>query len=578
MEGFEGIGIQSELLRAIQDLGFQTPTAIQQAAMPILLEKTTDFIGLAQTGTGKTAAFGIPLLQHTDIPLRQVQTLILSPTRELGMQIAADMGNYAKYLPGVKIAAVYGGTSISAQIRQIREGVHIIVATPGRLIDLIQRKAVNLATVRFVVLDEADEMLNMGFRDDIDFILEKTSARLSTWMFSATMPTEVRGIANRFMHDPQEVTVGNKNMAAANISHEYYITHSHHRYEALKRLIDVHPEMYGIIFTRTKADAQDIAERLVREGYDIDALHGDLSQVQRDKVMNRFREKSLQLLIATDVAARGIDVEGITHVINYALPDEPEVYTHRSGRTARAGKSGTCISMLHAREMSKLRDIERVARVKITRKEIPAGKEVCESQFIHFFEKLHNSPFTLGDYSHYLPVIREMFKDMEKEEILSRMAGLELNHFLEYYKNAADLNVHFNEQRERISAPSLRSNGRGNGGGGSYNERGNSGGSYHEGSGKTTLFMNIGTKDGFNKDSFLQFIAETGEINRDLLGRVSLNETYSHLEIDPGAASKLTMSLDGKKFKGRLLRVNLANSSNRNSSNRERSPRTASRW
>ncbi|HVB04331.1 MAG TPA: DEAD/DEAH box helicase [Chitinophagaceae bacterium] len=546
MDIFNGLEIRTELLKAIADLGFTQPTPIQQQAIPILLEKTTDFVGLAQTGTGKTAAFGLPLIQHTDTSLRQVQTLILSPTRELGMQIAADLGDFAKYLPQVKIAAVYGGTSISAQIRQIKEGVHIVVATPGRLIDLIHRRAIDLSTVRFVVLDEADEMLNMGFRDDIEFILEKTPDRLSTWLFSATMPNEVRSIANRFMHDPQEITVGNKNMAAANITHEYYITHSHHRYEALKRLIDVNPQMYGIIFTRTKADAQDIAERLIREGYDIDALHGDLSQVQRDKVMARFREKSLQLLIATDVAARGIDVEGITHVINFALPDEPEVYTHRSGRTARAGKSGICISLLHAREMGRLKEIERIARVKISRKEIPAGREVCERQFIHFFEKLHGTQVAPGDYEHYLPVITDMFADMGKEEILSRMAALELNHFLEYYKNAADLNVHNTyEQRERPAT---------------------SGRMPAQDGSKVTLFMNIGSKDGFQKSNFMQYILDTSDLSQAVLGRVSINETFSHVEIDRSAATKMAISLNGRKYKGRVLRVNLAVGGSRSSS------------
>jgi ATP-dependent RNA helicase DeaD len=539
MEGFEGIDLRSELLRAIQDMGFLIPTAIQEQAIPVLLQQTTDFVGLAQTGTGKTAAFGLPLLQHMDPAHRQTQALVLSPTRELGMQIAADMVEYGKYMPHIKIAAVYGGTSISAQIRQIREGVHIIVATPGRLIDLIQRKAVDLASVKFVVLDEADEMLNMGFKDDIEFILDKTTRRLSTWMFSATMPTEIRSIANKYMKDPKEVTVGSKNMAAPNITHEYYITHSQNRYEALKRLIDVHPEMYGLIFTRTKADAQDISEKLIREGYDIDALHGDLSQAQRDKAMSRFREKSLQLLIATDVAARGIDVEGITHVINFALPDEPEVYTHRSGRTARAGRSGICISLLHARETGKLRDIERVAKVKIQRKEIPGGKEVCDRQMIHFFEKLHNAAPSNADYEQYLPEISKMFSDFSKEEILSRMASLELNHFMEYYKNAPDLNVRPHDIVDRPASLSR--------GGGNFSD-----------SGKETLYLNIGTKDGFHKANLLQFILEGTELTKEVVGRISINETFSHVEVDSHVSATMADSLNGKKYKGRVLRVNAA--------------------
>ncbi|HUX85202.1 MAG TPA: DEAD/DEAH box helicase, partial [Chitinophagaceae bacterium] len=537
MEGFEGMALRSELLRAVQDMGFTIPTTIQEQAIPILLQQTTDFVGLAQTGTGKTAAFGLPLLEHCDSGQRSVQALVMSPTRELCMQITADMVEFAKYLPKVKVEAVYGGTSISTQIREIRQGVHIVVATPGRLIDLIERRAIDLATVKFVVLDEADEMLNMGFRDDIEFILQKTTGRLSTWMFSATMPSEVRSIANRYMKDPKEVTVGSKNMAADNITHEYYITHSQNRYEALKRLIDVHPEMYGLIFTRTKADAQDIAERLIREGYDIDALHGDLSQAQRDKVMARFREKSLQLLIATDVAARGIDVEGITHVINYALPDEPEVYTHRSGRTARAGRSGICISLLHARETGRLRDIERVARVKIARREIPGGQEVCDRQLIHFFEKLHNAASGNAGYEQYLPEISKMFADFTKEEILSRMASLELNHFMEYYKNAPDLNVRPHEISDRPASLSR---------------------SGAPDSGKVTLYLNIGTKDGFHKANFMEFILEGSDLSKDVVGRISLNETFSHVEVEPAAATKIAQTLNGKNYQGRDLRVNVA--------------------
>lgn len=357
MQAFEALGLRAELLQAIAQKGFTEPTPIQQQAIPCLLEKTQDFIGLAQTGTGKTAAFGLPLLQHINPDSRQAQALVLAPTRELCMQIAADIEGFAGHLPRISTVAVYGGTPISAQMRQLRQGVQLIIATPGRLIDLINRKAVALETVQYVVLDEADEMLNMGFRDDIDFILEQATDRQSVWLFSATMPEGIRRIAARFMHAPKEVSVGRQNTAVANISHEYYVTTAHDRYEALKRIVDFHPDMYGIIFTRTKADAQEIAEKLRREGYDIDALHGDLSQAQRDKVMGSFRERTLQLLIATDVAARGIDVDAITHVINYALPDETEVYTHRSGRTARAGRSGTCISLIHTRESGKLREI-----------------------------------------------------------------------------------------------------------------------------------------------------------------------------------------------------------------------------
>lgn len=541
---FDELGIRGELMQAIQDLGFQQPTQIQEAAIPVLLQQTTDFVGLAQTGTGKTAAFGLPLLQHMNPDQREVQALVLAPTRELCMQITGDIQQYAKYLKGIRILAVYGGASIVQQIRQIRAGVHIVVATPGRLIDLIERKAIDLSTVQFVVLDEADEMLNMGFRDDIHFILAQTLNKKSTWLFSATMPLEVRRIAQQFMKDPREVTVGKKNMAAANITHEYYMTHAQDRYEALKRLIDFNPGMYGIIFTRTKAEAQEIAEKLIREGYDIDALHGDLSQPQRDKVMNRFRDKSLQLLIATDVAARGIDVEAITHVINYSLPDDGEVYTHRSGRTARAGRSGVCISLLHARELGRIREIENLSRVKFQRKEIPTGPQVCERQFLHFFEKLHAVPSVHGAYEQYLPALQEIFADLTKEEILTRMASLELDHMLKYYQDARDLNIRQAERRDRPLAA------------GRY-ELGEDLASGNQ----ATLYINLGTRDNFYKASFLQFILDASGLSKDALGRINLRESSSFIEMDRNLAPVMINSLNGKKWNGRLIRVNPAHSS-----------------
>ncbi|MGN6193891.1 MAG: DEAD/DEAH box helicase, partial [Ginsengibacter sp.] len=344
MTEFEGLGLNENLVKAVTDLGFTTPTPIQSKAIPILLSGTTDFVGLAQTGTGKTAAFGLPLLQLIDATHKYPQALIVCPTRELCLQICSDIQEFKKYSRNIIAEPVYGGASIVMQMNALKKGVHIVVATPGRLIDMIERKAIDLQKVKYVVLDEADEMLNMGFRDDIDFVLKNTVNRESTWLFSATMPAEVRAISKNFMHHPQEVTVGKKNTANVNIDHQYFITPAHSRFETLKRLVDFNPEMYGIIFTRTKIDAQNIAEKLSKEGYDVESLHGDLTQQQRDRVMQRFRNKDLQILIATDVAARGIDVDGITHVINFELPDDIEVYTHRSGRTARAGKSGICIS------------------------------------------------------------------------------------------------------------------------------------------------------------------------------------------------------------------------------------------
>src|SRR3954471_24994675 len=376
MTTFEELGLAEPLVKVTSELGFENPTQIQEKAIPILLSGTKDLIGLAQTGTGKTAAFSLPLLQLIDEEKKYPQALVVCPTRELCLQIVNEIEQFKKHIRGVHIVAVYGGTSIGMQIRDIKRGVQIVVATPGRLIDLIERKAINLDNIKYVVLDEADEMLNMGFQEDIEFILQNTPNRDSTWLFSATMPPEIRRVSKKYMEEPVEITVGKKNTANKNIDHQFFVTTAQHRYETLKRLIDFNPGIYGIIFTRTKAEAQEISEKLTREGYDIDALHGDLSQQQRDKVMNAFRERTLQLLIATDVAARGIDVQGITHVINYELPDDIEVYTHRSGRTGRAGNRGISMSIVHARELYRLKQIEGIVQQPFHRLEIPAGKDV----------------------------------------------------------------------------------------------------------------------------------------------------------------------------------------------------------
>src|SRR6478672_10585696 len=416
MSKFDELGLNEKLLKSIQDLGFTQPTPIQEKAIPVLLAGTKDLIGLAQTGTGKTAAFGLPLLQLIDAAKKYPQALIVCPTRELCVQIVNEIDTLKKFIPGMFVQAVYGGASIGQQIRELRRGVQVVVATPGRLIDLIERKAIDLEQIKYVILDEADEMLNMGFQDDIEFILKNTPKREATWLFSATMPPEIRRVSKRYMKEPIEVTVGKMNSANKNIDHQYYITSAQHRYEALKRLIDFNPGIYGIIFTRTKADAQDIAEKLTREGYDIDALHGDLTQQQRDKVMGDFREKTLQLLIATDVAARGIDVQGITHVINYELPDDMEVYTHRSGRTGRAGNTGICMSIVHSREVGKLKQIERMVQAPFHKLEIPSGKDVCRKQFFKFMDKIIETDISHGGYETYVPFLEEKFAEMSKEE------------------------------------------------------------------------------------------------------------------------------------------------------------------
>ncbi len=554
MTTFEGLGIDARLIQATDELGYVNPTPIQEQAIPVLLSGTKDFIGLAQTGTGKTAAFGLPLLHIIDAAAKHPQALVVCPTRELCLQIVKEIELFKKYIKGVSVVAVYGGTSIGLQIRDLKKGVQIVVATPGRLIDLIERKAINLEQIEYVVLDEADEMLNMGFQDDIEFILKNTPQRESTWLFSATMPPEIRKVSKRYMKDPVEVTVGKVNTANKSIDHQYYVTSAQHRYQTLKRIIDFNPGIYGIIFTRTKVDAQEISERLTREGYDIDALHGDLTQVQRDKVMGQFRDKSLQLLIATDVAARGIDVQGITHVINYELPDDVEVYTHRSGRTGRAGNQGISIAIVHSKEMYKLKQIERINNSKFHKLDIPSGKDVCRKQFFHFMDKLLSADISHGDYETYVPMLAEKFADVSKEEVLKRVAAMEFDRFLKSYENAEDLNV-----RERGKNEQRDSRGNGKRDGGAYESRRDRGGS----NGYSRLFVNLGTKDGFYKASFLQFILDMSDLKKEVLGRIDMKDMNSWVEIEKGAANQMIRALDGKNYKGRRIRMNDADSGGR---------------
>jgi ATP-dependent RNA helicase DeaD len=566
---FGALGLDERLIQATNALGFTNPTPIQEKAIPVLLSGTKDLVGLAQTGTGKTAAFALPLLQVVNVDHKHPQALVVCPTRELCMQIVNEIELFKKFISGMFVIAVYGGTPIGQQIRELKRGVQIVVATPGRLIDLIERKAIDLEQIKYVVLDEADEMLNMGFQEDIEFILQNTPKRESTWLFSATMPPEIKRVSKRYMKDPVEVTVGKMNAANKSIDHQYFLTSSQHRYEALKRLIDFNPGIYGIIFTRTKADAQDIAEKLTREGYDIDALHGDLTQQQRDKVMNDFREKSLQLLIATDVAARGIDVVGITHVINYELPDDVEVYTHRSGRTGRAGKTGVCMSIVHVRELGKMKQIQTLVQVPFHKLEIPTGKDVCRKQFYHFMDKLLQLDVSHGDYETYVPMLEEKFADMSKEEILKRVAALEFDRFLKYYENAEDLNVREQRRGERSSERITVRRGAEGGDRGDrrasftdtrgrkFGANGGGGGDY------TKLFVNLGTKDGFYKASFLQFILDMSELQKEVLGRIDMKEMNSWIEIDKNAARQMIQAIDGRNYKGRRIRMNEADGNGR---------------
>lgn len=548
---FEALGIEEGLLHSIKVLGFTQPTPIQEKAIPVLLQGTKDFIGLAQTGTGKTAAFGLPLLQLINKENRFPQALIICPTRELCLQITSDLDKFKHKADRIAVTAVYGGASITEQIRSLKKGTHIIVATPGRLIDLIERKAVNLEKVNYIILDEADEMLNMGFKDDIEFVLKNTPNRESTWLFSATMPPEIRQVSKRYMEQPFEITIGKVNAGNANIDHQFYMTQYVNRYETLKRIIDFNPGLYGIIFTRTKADAQEITESLIREGYDIEALHGDLTQAQRDKVMARFREKSIQLLIATDVAARGIDVQGITHVINYELPDDTEVYTHRSGRTGRAGRSGISVSIVTPKEIYRLRQIEKLVKTQFHKMDIPSGKDVCRKQFFHFIEKMLQADISHGEYETYLPVLKEKFAHIDKEEILQKVAALEFDRFLKYYENAADLNMREerrSERRgERTETRTVRDTKGRNFGTGNYQR----------------LFVNLGTKDGFYKASFLQFILDMSDLKKDVLGRIDMKEMNSWVEIEPVAAKKMIKAIDGKNYRGRKIRMNDAESGGR---------------
>ncbi|MEW6773269.1 MAG: DEAD/DEAH box helicase [Bacteroidota bacterium] len=516
--------------KAIDDLGYQSPTPIQQQTIPLLLNKDTDVIALAQTGTGKTAAFSIPLLHKIEVDKKHPQALIIAPTRELCVQISNDIIQLTKYQPKINTVAVYGGANIDSQIKSINKGVQIIAATPGRLVDLIDRKAVDLSEIKILVLDEADEMLNMGFKDDIDYIIDQTFDNRQTWLFSATMPPEVARIAQKYMNNPVEISVGNKNAAATNIEHIYYTINSNkHRYLALKRIIDYYPDIFGIIFCRTKADTQKIADMLIKDGYSADALHGDLSQAQRDFVMKRFRNHQIQLLIATDVAARGIDVENITHVINYDLPDDLEVYTHRSGRTARAGKSGISIAIVTPSETRKIKDLERFSKAKFHRALIPTGIQVCEKQLLHLVNNIKNTEVNEDAIKNYLPAVMESLSDLSKEELIKKLVWEEFNRFYTYYQNAPDIN--------NLSGIDISS--------------------HHQ---SHRFFINLGEMDGFNWRSLKDFIADKTGIPVDKLKNADVKKSFSFFEV-PASEKEKVFQLKGLTFNNRI--VSIENSSGR---------------
>ncbi|MBE7176115.1 MAG: DEAD/DEAH box helicase [Mucilaginibacter polytrichastri] len=547
MNPFLTLGIRHDIVNAISDLGFEQPTPIQEQSIPVLLSGSSDFVGLAQTGTGKTAAFGLPLLQLIDQDRVQPQALILCPTRELCLQIAKDLTNFAKYQQNVHVVAVYGGASISDQLRSIKRGVHIVVATPGRMLDIIGRNAIDFSEVKYVVLDEADEMLNMGFQEDINHILSTTPDEKKTWLFSATMPPEVRRISKNYMTDPFELTVGKQNTGNANIEHEYYVVRARDKYAAFKRIVDFNPEIFGIVFCRTKIETQEIAEALIKDGYNADSLHGDLSQQQRDKVMKRYRERSLQLLIATDVAARGIDVNNVTHVINYSLPDEIENYTHRSGRTARAGKTGVSIAIINAKEVGKIRQIEKVIGKKFTKAEIPTGFDVCEKQLFGLVHKVHNVEVNEQQIEPYMQRIMDEFADLSKDDIVKRFASLEFNRFLDYYKNAPDLNVSADERSFRDRP-----------------EKGDRFGRTGYKSDFTRLFINLGSVDEITRGDMLSFICNNGQISGKSVGKIDLKGVYSFFEVENAVADKVVQGFKGAEYMGRSVRIEPAGDRERN--------------
>ena len=534
MNKFEQLGLNESLLLAIKDLGFENPSEVQLKAIPVLLEQNTDLVALAQTGTGKTAAFGFPLIQKIDAEDRSTQALILSPTRELCLQITNEIKQYSKYVKGLHTVAVYGGASITEQAREIKRGAQIIVATPGRMQDMINRGLVNIKNINFCILDEADEMLNMGFYEDIVSILSDTPDEKNTWLFSATMPAEVARIAKKFMHDPAEVTVGTKNSGTATVSHEFYCVNARDRYEALKRLADANPDIFSVVFCRTKRDTQAVAEKLIEDGYNAAALHGDLSQAQRDGVMKSFRGRQIQMLVATDVAARGIDVDNITHVVNYQLPDEIETYTHRSGRTGRAGKLGTSIVIITKSELRKISSIERIIQQKFQEKTIPSGIEICEIQLLHLANKIKDTEVD-HEIDNYLPAINEVLDGLSKEELIKKMVSVEFNRFIAYYKKKRDLSGEKSERSERSSEPrEIRAGD------------------------PVRYFVNIGSRDDFDWMQLKDFLKETLDLGRDDVFKVDVKEGFSFFNTDGEHTEKVMSVLNGYDMNGRRINVEIS--------------------
>jgi ATP-dependent RNA helicase DeaD len=542
MTKFEEMGFTPGILKAIQELGFEEPMPVQEKVIPLMLGDEEDIIALAQTGTGKTAAFGLPLVQMTDTEINSTQALILCPTRELCMQITGDLTDYAKFTGKLNIQAVYGGASIENQIRGLKKGGHIIVATPGRLIDLINRGAARLSSVKTVILDEADEMLNMGFLDSINEILEEVPKGRRTLLFSATMSTEIAAIARKYMVSPREITIGTRNASAENISHAYYLVHAKDKYKVLKRIADFEPDIYGIVFCRTRKETQDIATKLINDGYNADALHGDLSQAQRDAVMQKFRVRNLQLLVATDVAARGLDVDDLTHIINYSLPDDTEIYTHRSGRTGRAGKTGISISLVHLREKHILQQIERRVKKPFKMIPIPTGSEICGRQLFHWVDKLEKVTTDHPEIEKFLPEIKNKLEGLDREELLKKVVALEFNRFLDDYRYNDDIISPASEKHNSFSE--------------SQRERGKS--VQHYNGNYTRLFINLGKLDGFYPEQLIELVNKNTTGKKIPLGKIDLMKKFSFFEVESVYAEKLIGALNNVRFMDRRVAVEIA--------------------
>lgn len=547
MKTFQELGICDEILKAITELGYENPMPVQEQVIPHLLNEETDLVALAQTGTGKTAAFGLPVIQRIDRSLCQPQALILSPTRELCLQIAGDLTDYSQYIDRLTILPVYGGSSIESQIRTLKKGVHIIVATPGRLLDLLERKTVRLDHVSTVIMDEADEMLNMGFLDSINAILAQVPQERKMLLFSATMPREIEQIARTYMHNPQEIVVGSRNEGAENVRHVYYMVHAKDKYQALKRIADYYPNIYGIIFCRTRRETQEIADQLIADGYNADSLHGELSQAQRDAVMQKFRLRNLQLLVATDVAARGLDVTDLTHVINYGLPDDIETYTHRSGRTGRAGKSGVSVAIIHSREKGKMRAIEKIIGKKFERGLVPTGEQICEKQLFNLADRIEKVKVNEEAIAKYLPNISRKLGWLNEQDLIKRIVSLEFNRLIDYYRDTPDLDL----PDENTRKPKAEN------GGAQEGRKGRNKDSRTAEEGFERIYINLGKAHGFFPPNLIEMINSLvpGRVN---IGRIDLLPAYSLFDVEKGAAKKVVGALKGNEFYGHRIYAEIA--------------------